>query len=182
MLRRHCTALLLGVLGLLIVPVLATPATGATTATTATTTTTTTAGVAAASGRAVLRTLFEARVVTLTNRRRARAGCRPLRVDVHLRDAARAHSASMSRAGSMAHELPGELGVVQRIVRAGYTPWRRLAENVAAGFLTPGSVVRAWMASPGHRRNLLDCRLREIGVGVVAEGTQLWWTQDFGRR
>lgn len=83
----------------------------------------------------------------------------------------------------MAHELPGELGLVRRVVQAGYTPWRRLAENLGAGFVSPRGVVRAWMRSAGHRRNLLDCRLREVGVGVVRAGSgQLWWTQDFGRR
>lgn len=179
MLRRRCTALLTGVLGLLIVPTLATPGTAASTATAAPTTARTGTATPA---RAVINTHFEARVVTLTNRRRARAGCRPVRVDVRLQAAARAHSSAMARAGRMAHDLPGEAGLVQRITDVGYAGWRRLAENLAAGFLTPRSTVRAWMRSPGHRRNILDCRLREIGVGVVAEGTQLWWTQDFGRR
>ena len=130
----------------------------------------------------LLNSIFEARVIRLTNKRRAAAGCAPLRLNRARRRAARDHSTEMARADSMAHELPGELGLVQRILQAGYTrSWRRIAENIAAGFSTPASVMRAWMASPDHRRNILDCRLREIGVGVVVDGLELWWTQDFGR-
>ena len=46
----------------------------------------------------------------------------------------------------------------------------------------PAAVVRAWMASPGHRANILNCRLRHLGVGVALSRGQLWWTQDFGRK
>lgn len=65
---------------------------------------------------------------------------------------------------------------------AGYRSWRKVAENIAVGYATPASVVKAWISSPGHRRNILDCSLRHIGVGVVLRGLVLWWTQDFGRR
>lgn len=185
MLRRRRTPLLGGVLGLLVVPVLVLVVDGPGSAATpgpAAVPTVPAVPAVPAPERAVISTLFEARVVTLTNRRRARAGCRPVRVDVRLREAARAHSTAMAQAGRMAHTLPGEPGLVRRMTQAGYTGWRRLAENLAAGFVTPAGAVRAWLASPGHRRNILDCRMREIGVGVVVEGTQLWWTQDFGRR
>jgi uncharacterized protein YkwD len=38
----------------------------------------------------------------------------------------------------------------------------------------------AWMASTGHRQNILNCGLSRLGVGV-AEGTGgPWWTQLFG--
>jgi uncharacterized protein YkwD len=38
------------------------------------------------------------------------------------------------------------------------------------------------MNSAGHRRNLLDCSVRAVGIGVVrrADG-RVYWTQDFGR-
>ncbi|XBB66737.1 CAP domain-containing protein [Nocardioides sp. WV_118_6] len=182
MLRRRCTSLLRGVLGLLVVPVLVLVVDGPGIAATPGPAAVPTVPAVPGAERTVISTLFEARAVTLTNRRRARAGCRPVRVDVRLREAARAHSTAMAQAGRMAHTLPGEPGLVRRMTQAGYTGWRRLAENLAAGFVTPAGAVRAWLASPGHRRNILDCRMREIGVGVVVEGTQVWWTQDFGRR
>jgi uncharacterized protein YkwD len=44
-------------------------------------------------------------------------------------------------------------------------------------------VVSGWMASPGHRANILNCRLRNVGIGYgessgSAYGT--YWVQDFG--
>jgi uncharacterized protein YkwD len=35
----------------------------------------------------------------------------------------------------------------------------------------------AWMDSPGHRRNILDCEYREMGVDLAEPGD--YWTQDF---
>lgn len=121
-------------------------------------------------------------VVALVNKRRARAGCRALRPNAKLRTAARAHSVGMAQYRTMTHFLPGEAGLGERIAFAGYQGWRRVAENVATGYGSPKAVMQAWMASPGHRANILDCRLRHLGVGVVVQGDRLWWTQDFGRR
>ena len=41
------------------------------------------------------------------------------------------------------------------------------AENLALGDVSPGSIVAAWMASPGHRANILDGRLNQIGVAAI---------------
>ena len=125
---------------------------------------------------------FERRVLYLTNLRRAAYGCPALALNTNLRSAARKHSLVMARANTMSHQLPGEPTLGRRITLAGFTPWSKVAENIAKGFLTPAGVVRAWMLSPTHRRNILDCSLRHLGVGVVLYGLRLWWTQDFGRR
>ncbi len=132
--------------------------------------------------RILVQRLLEQRVLELTNQRRRAHGCTPLRHSVPLRRAARGHTVEMALAGVMSHQLPGEPKFSTRITRAGYTGWRLVAENVARGFSGPAAVVRAWMNSPGHRRNILNCRLRDLGVGVVLQDGQLWWTQDFGRR
>lgn len=127
-------------------------------------------------------TLLENAVVLLTNTQRTLAGCRPLRVNGDLRQAARIHSKRMALAQTMSHQLPGELSLGRRITRAGYLGWTRVAENIAAGYTTAGSVTRAWWASTSHRRNIKDCTLREVGVGVVFNGLRMYWTVDFGRR
>ncbi|GAA4815965.1 CAP domain-containing protein [Nocardioides caeni] len=133
-------------------------------------------------GRLVVQSLLESRVIALTNRQRRAHGCRALRANSLLRKAARAHTVRMAVADLMSHQLPGEPYFSVRITNAGYRNWRLVAENVARGFSSPLAVVRAWMASPGHRRNILNCRLRDLGVGVVLKDGQLWWTQNFGRR
>lgn len=125
---------------------------------------------------------FEGRVLRLTNRKRAAHHCPALRPDAALREAARRHSVAMGLAGTMSHQLSGEARFSKRITRAGYVDWRLVAENVASGFTSPKAVVRAWMRSPSHRANLLNCELRDLGVGVTRQDGRLWWTQDFGRR
>ncbi|MFN8196167.1 MAG: CAP domain-containing protein [Nocardioidaceae bacterium] len=57
----------------------------------------------------------------------------------------------------------------------------RLGENIAYGYATPAAVVRAWMHSPGHRKNLLNRRYKRIGLGLATtpDGTK-YWVQNFG--
>lgn len=66
--------------------------------------------------------------------------------------------------------------------QAGYT-WIRAAENIAAGYSTPGSVVAGWMDSPGHKANILDGDLEDIGIAYAYKSNTDWghyWTTDFG--
>ena len=49
----------------------------------------------------------------------------------------------------------------------------RAAENLARGYSADGTVA-AWMASPGHRANVLDSTLRSVGVAAVYARGQ--WT------
>ena len=164
----------------------ASPAEAATPRTVAPAAATSTLGALGAQGivpaRLLVQGSYETRVLALTNRHRRVKGCAPLRARYSLRKSSRGHSVTMARHNVMSHQLPGEPYFSTRITRAGYRPWRIVAENVARGFNSPEAVVRAWMRSPGHRRNLLNCRLRDLGVGVVLSGGQLWWTQNFGRR
>ncbi len=132
--------------------------------------------------RKLVQRAYEDDILALTNRERQLAGCPALRRSKHLRKAARRHSVDMALADKMSHQLPGEPRFSTRITRAGYRGWRLVAENIATGFSSPAAVMDAWMDSPSHRRNILNCRLRDLGVGVVLQGGQLWWTQDFGTR
>jgi len=127
---------------------------------------------------------FEVRVVELVNQERAGAELEPLEIDVRLMESAFLHSDDMAQTPFFGHTGSNGSTMAQRIVAAGYTPWNQLAENVAAGYTTPESVVAAWMDSPGHRANILHPDLEDIGVGYVyLPGTPYWhyWTQNFGR-
>jgi uncharacterized protein YkwD len=72
-----------------------------------------------------------------------------------------------------------------RITAAGFN-WSAAGENIATGFATPHDVVRAWMASTGHCRNILDPTFADVGTGVSPHpvghlpGAPATWTQDFG--
>ncbi|MGI5506933.1 CAP domain-containing protein [Lentzea sp. CA-135723] len=124
-------------------------------------------------------------VIALTNAERAKAGCAAVKANAALNTAAQRHSADMASHNFMGHTGSDGSTVVVRIERAGYTRWTRAAENVAAGHTTAAAVVRGWMNSAGHRANILNCALKDIGVGYQYKaGTKYghYWTQDFGTR
>ena len=132
----------------------------------------------------------ERKVIQLTNKKRAKKGCKKVTLHPALRRAARKHTRLMAEHGAsdpndgLSHQLPGEPSLRKRIVRAGYKKPRILSENVAYNSNpSPAVVVRAWMDSPyGHRENILNCSVRHIGVGLVISNGVAWWTQNFGRR
>jgi uncharacterized protein YkwD len=58
--------------------------------------------------------------------------------------------------------------------------WQAVAENIGRGHSVAG-LHRAFLASPPHRANLLNGSLRQVGIGIVEEGGQLWITEVFRR-
>jgi stress response protein SCP2 len=119
-------------------------------------------------------------VVAATNVERARHGLPALTVDARLAAAAQAHSDDMVRRDFFAHASPDGRQVWDRAVAQGYA-YRKVAENIAAGQRSAAEVVRGWMDSPGHRANILDGELTQIGVGhALGGGYGTTWTQVFG--
>jgi uncharacterized protein YkwD len=122
-------------------------------------------------------------VLALTNGERAKVGCAALRLDAGLATAARVHSLDMATTGVFGH--PGSDGSDPgaRMQRAGYDTGAGWAENIARGQPTAAAVLAAWMGSPDHRSNILNCDFVALGVGSARNGAgQLYWTQDFGGR
>ncbi|WP_030200322.1 CAP domain-containing protein [Streptomyces sp. NRRL S-87] len=117
-----------------------------------------------------------AKVVALVNKERAKVGCRALKVNAKLTKAAQNHSKDQAVHHRMSHTGSDGSNPGQRITRVGYR-WRAYGENVAYGYSTPAKVMNAWMHSPGHKANILNCSFKEIGVGV--SGASHYWTQDF---
>jgi uncharacterized protein YkwD len=119
---------------------------------------------------------IEAQVLQFTNQERSKYGLPPLKWNQKLSRAACYHSSDMSKYGYIYHQSPNGLGLSDRAQQVGYR-YSYLAENVASGHRTPQEVVRAWMKSSGHRQNILNPNLTEIGVGYVNN----YWTQMFAR-
>ncbi|MCW2674962.1 MAG: SCP-like extracellular [Modestobacter sp.] len=120
----------------------------------------------------------EAQVLALVNQARAAAGCGAVSADARLTGVARAHSTDMRDRGFFGHGNPDGLGPFDRADAAGATNAR--AENIARGQRDAAAVVSSWLNSPGHRRNILDCSYRTMGLGVAAGSGGPWWTQMFG--
>lgn len=120
----------------------------------------------------------EAEVLKLVNEERAKVGCSALAANSSLTELAAAFSDDMAARGYFDHTDPD-----------GATPWDRAAkagitglggENIARGQATAAAVMEAWMNSPGHRANILNCDFKTLGVGVHLGPGGPWWTQDFG--
>ena len=124
------------------------------------------------------------RVIVLVNEQRRAAGCADLTWNAQLASAADRHAQDMAANNYFSHTSKDGATFTTRIKNAGYR-YRRAAENLAAGQQTPDEVVASWMASESHRANILDCRLKEIGIGYGFNGASTYgayWVQDFGTR
>jgi uncharacterized protein YkwD len=107
-------------------------------------------------------TRAETRLLKDLNRVRAAHGLAPLRYDPHLQRAARAHSRDM-----LISQLFQHGAFVERMVRFDVRG-TMTGENLAWGngpFGSASAIVRAWLASPEHRANLLRPRFTRIGIG-----------------
>lgn len=100
------------------------------------------------------------------NRVRRTRGLSAVRLSARLDEAAHVHTRYLASGGRFAHEGPNGESVADRVVAAGYT-YGFVAENIAAGQADAAEVIVAWMNSPGHRANLLNPSVVEIGVGYA---------------
>jgi uncharacterized protein YkwD len=130
----------------------------------------------------------------LLNAQRAGHGLRPLHPNRALRHSARRYARSLVVQHFFSHTAPDGQTLRARVSRSGYLRGARgsaYGENLAWGAgvrATPARIVAAWMASPGHRANILDARWRHIGVGiapgapVAGVGHAASYVTHFGRR
>ena len=135
---------------------------------------------AVTAGPTTVRVLMDG-VIARTNAVRVLAGCAPLTVDDELMIVSVRQSHYMAATGDFGH-IGWRGSTFQTRSRAvGYH--HVAAENIAWGYSSAAEVVRAWMDSPEHRRNILNCGARSFGAGVqrATNGT-LYWTQVFGWR
>ena len=129
---------------------------------------------------------FINRVVNAINSERTEAGLDALKIDSQLSQAAQSHSDSMARNDFFSHYGIDGSSPFSRMQNAGYS-YSVAAENIAAGFQTPEAVVNAWMGSAGHRNNILNPNVTEIGIGYEYLGNDTgnvnynhYWTTTFG--
>ncbi|MFI5721230.1 sigma-70 family RNA polymerase sigma factor [Streptomyces cyaneofuscatus] len=120
-------------------------------------------------------------VLQIVNTERAKEGCGPVTSNDLLATAAQRHSADMAAQDYFSHTSLDGRDPGDRITAAGYR-WSTYGENIAKGQRTPADVMRAWMDSPGHRANILNCSFKEMGIGKVDSGGGPVWTQKFGAR
>jgi uncharacterized protein YkwD len=115
---------------------------------------------------------FEQDVVAAINAARRAQGLIPLRRSAELTAAARSHGSSMARLGYFSHSSSDGASPTQRITSfydvEGSSNWA-VSEVLRwdLGTSDADESVVIWLASDGHRRELLRPAWRDIGVGVV---------------
>lgn len=130
----------------------------------------------------------------LLNAERAKRGLKPLRLNARLSASSAAYARLMVAKHFFSHVSPAGSTLSSRVKKTGYlkdAQLRALAENIAWGggpAASAAEIARAWMRSADHKANILDGRLKEIGIGI-AYGTPMTgqahgatYTTDFGAR
>ena len=122
------------------------------------------------------------RMIDAVNAERAKHKLGPVRGEETLMQIADFYACRLVEGGFFAHEDPfGGSTVGSRAADFGYA-FNKLGENLAAGQESVGEALSAWLASPSHRKILLDPAFTEIGVAVKAGGPNgVYWVQEFGR-
>lgn len=101
-----------------------------------------------------------------TNKKRAEGGLTPLNINPALDKAAQAKADDMKAKNYWAHDTPDGRKPWDFIPKAEYD-YKKAAENLAYGFSDSSSTVSGWMNSAGHRKNLMDNDLADVGFGIV---------------
>jgi uncharacterized protein YkwD len=122
----------------------------------------------------------ERQLVALTNQSRAAAGLRALRVDSTLTSIARSRSKDMIVRGYFSHNIPPSGKTVFSILDSKGYCYSIAGENIGWNNYPDASATKTihsqFMASPGHRSNIMGKRWDVIGIGAYKgpTGKKMW--------
>jgi len=121
----------------------------------------------------------ERELIALTNRSRASAGLRSLRVDSTLTSVARWRSKDMIDRDYFSHDIPGYGSVFKRLDSKGYcyhVAGENIGWNTYPDDQATAAIHQMFMDSPGHRANILGKAWDRIGVGAYkgSDGKKMW--------
>lgn len=113
---------------------------------------------------------------------RAKVGLSSLTIDSQLSKIATIKAEDMNQNNYFAHTSPTYGAPWDMAKHFGYS-YRSFGENIAYGQLTPDDVVKAWMASPGHKANILGSSYTNIGAGIAKDSQgRIYWVHMFSSK
>jgi uncharacterized protein YkwD len=118
----------------------------------------------------------------MINAYRKRKGLKPLKLNVTLTEAAKAHSRDLAKWDRISHYGSDGSNPWDRVKRVGY-PAKLAAENVGTGQISIDEVIKGWQSSPGHNKNLLLSDAKEMGIALVQDPRtefKTFWTLVIG--
>ena len=122
---------------------------------------------------------FQNKVLELVNQERAKAGVKPLKGNLELSNVATIKSQDMIDKNYFDHNSPTYGSPFDMMKKFGIS-FNMAGENIAYGQRTPEEVMKGWMNSPGHRKNILNPNFEQIGIGIAKNSSGVtYWTQMF---
>lgn len=115
---------------------------------------------------------YATELVDLTNEARVEEGLEELELSSCAREAALERAAALVGEEELVH------APLAPVIDA-CMPLTTAAENLVNSTAVPMDVVEAWLGSPGHRANIVDPALTEIGIGCVPDGLKILCSQVF---
>jgi uncharacterized protein YkwD len=121
---------------------------------------------------------FESDIAASINNERIAAGLAPLQLDAALVEVSRERSNDMIRQGYFGHVSPSGETAFSLLDRYGI-PYGWAGENLARNNYPEdecvGVAVHDWMASEGHRENILNVHYTAMGVGAAVDGSGMYY-------
>lgn len=108
----------------------------------------------------------EQAMLNLVNKARADAGLGALQFDAELQKVARIKAKDMVDKNYFSHQSP-TYGSPFDMMRQFGISFKTAGENIA-GNQTVDAAFKAWMASPGHKANILNGSFNYTGIGIVS--------------
>lgn len=100
----------------------------------------------------------------------------PIEINWMLDDAAEKHAIWMSKYG-LSHTGENGSSVANRVE---YTGWTTIGENIAYGQSSPDEVMKSWMSSSGHRKNIQNQNFTYMGIGTAFDSSnRIYWCVVF---
>lgn len=110
---------------------------------------------------------LESDIIVLVNRERNKRGIKSLKINNAMKKYTSFRSKDMMEDNYFSHSSPTYGRWVNLLYVSEYN-FSYVGENLAAGFYSPKDFVNAWMASPTHKKNILNPKYTKTSVSVVA--------------
>lgn len=122
---------------------------------------------------------MEKEVFDITNSYRVQNGLSPLIWCDVASVSSKKHSEDMAENDYFSHTSLSGASPFDRMKREGIT-YSTAGENIAAGYITSFHANHGWFQSAGHRKNMLNSKFVNLGVGIATGGSySIYYTQNF---
>ena len=121
-----------------------------------------------------------AKLLALMNAERRKVGTQPLTQTVAGNSVAQHYACETAARRNIDHTGSDGSTLTERLKRGGISVGLA-AENTGEGFRTPEAGMALWMASPGHKRDILLAGVNSVGIGIT-DGAYPTWVVDFYAR